>query len=176
MATETREELMRLAEKAPEPGTLTVKQVLTDGLDETLPSVIATVASAGYVFVYDTKTGERSMVNRNMLSTQLNKKREDGTFAFTTVKPETKPFRGTMLCLLHPDGPDRKHYDSFGFAICKKSNLTTQFQVERHMAHRHPQEWATIQKAKVDAEKQQDRDFQKNLMESLTKRPIESGE
>jgi len=167
MVTATREELMRLAEKAPEPGTLTLKQIITSGIDDTLPAVIARIQSAGYVIVYNTQTKEPSLVNRNMLPTQLNKKHEDGSFAFTTMKQEGGPFRGTNKCLLHEDSPMREHYDALGFNRCKKSNLTSQFQVERHMAHRHPQEWATIQKEKTDSEKADDRKFQRNLMESI---------
>ena len=164
-------ELISLAEKAAEPGTLNIKQVISNGLDDQLPAVITKIESAGYVVVYNTKTCEPSLVNRNMLTTQLKKRHKDGTLAFTTIKPSKKPFRGTLTCMLHPDSPNRPHYNNLGFAVCRKSNLTSPHQVERHMMHRHPQEWATIEKERIQKEKQEDRDFQRSLMENLKGKP-----
>ena len=102
---------------------------------------VASLESAGYVYVYDTENGERSVVNRNMLESQLQKMRPDDTRYFTTVKPNIEPKRGTLKCLLHSDDPDRGQYDIWGFATCNKSNLISEFQVNRHVQIRHRMEW-----------------------------------
>ena len=65
----------------------------------------AELQSAGYVYVYDNRTGARSVVNRNMLQQQLQKTREDGTFIFTTQKPDIERVYGEIKCLLHKDDP-----------------------------------------------------------------------
>ena len=100
--------------------------------------------SAGYVYIYDTKTHERSLCNRNMLLHNLKKKRPDGSMVFTTLKPKVGPKRGHLKCMLHPDEPNRYHYDDLGLATCLKSNLTSPYQVKRHMQKRHKDEYATI--------------------------------
>ena len=149
------------AQTAPEPGTAVPGTVLEKGNDDTPPSVIRSVSSAGYAYIYDTRTGERSVSNRNMLPTQLQKKREDGSRVFTTIPPRDAegtpivPRRGTIKCMLHPDDPNREHYDELGFGTCRKSNLTNRHQLQQHMKPRHQAEWATMEQERQDRERQQ---------------------
>ena len=166
-------ELMEEAETAEEPGTFDRRQVIHSASD-TFPIDIqvTSLESAGYVYVYDTLTASRSIVNRNMLEQQLKKLRPDKTRYFTTVKPEFKLEQGKLKCLLHPDDPERSLYDSWGFAVCPKSNLTSQYQVTRHVQVRHRMEWQTIQdeRARIDREeerkeREEERAFQRSLIE-----------
>ena len=138
-------ELMEEAEPAPEPGSFDRRKVIHSPSDAFPIDVqIASLESAGYVYVYDTENGERSVVNRNMLESQLQKMRPEGTRYFTTVKPDKEPKRGTLKCLLHSDDPDRGQYDIWGFATCNKSNLISEFQVNRHVQIRHRMEWQFV--------------------------------
>ena len=158
-------ELMEEAEPAPEPGNFDRRQVIHSPSDAFPIDVqVASLESAGYVYVYDTENGERSVVNRNMLETQLQKMRPDGTRYFTTVKPDIEPKRGTLKCLLHSDDPDRGQYDSWGFPTCNKSNLISEFQVNRHVQIRHRMEWQTIYEERERKEKEEERDFQRQLL------------
>lgn len=161
---ETLEEQMLKAQVAAEPGSM--KDL---GKSDVGAVTLKELSSAGWVYVWDNKTGERSIVNRNMLLDQLKKKRKDGTTVFTTVKPNFEPYRGTLKCWLHADDPNRQHYDEIGLAVCKKANLTSPYQVERHMQKRHPAEFATIKAEKEKKEKDEDRAFQKLMLASLTK-------
>jgi len=156
------EERMRDAVVAAEPGTLKRGQAI-DSEDEMGMSAAA-LTSAGWVYVYDTVTGERSVCNKNMLARQLQKVRKDGTFIFTTTPPKKAPRRGTLKCLLHPDGENREHYDALGFPTCRKANLTSPFQVSRHMQKRHKMEWAAIEAERQAAEKQAEREFQERIL------------
>ena len=82
-------ELIEEAESAPEPGSFNRRQVIHSQSDVFPIDVqISSLESAGYVYVYDNITGDRSVINRNMLEQQLSKLRPDGTRYFTTVKPE----------------------------------------------------------------------------------------
>jgi hypothetical protein len=158
-------ELIEEAESAPEPGSFNRRQVIHSPSDTFPIDVqVASLESAGYVYVYDTETGERSVINRNMLETQLSKLRPDGTRFFTTVKPAFEPKRGTLKCLLHPDDPDRGQYDSWGFPTCTKSNLISEFQVNRHVQIRHRMEWQTIYEERERQEKEEERNFQRQLL------------
>jgi hypothetical protein len=154
-------ELMEEAETAEEPGSFDRRQVIHSASD-TFPVDIevTSLESAGYVYVYDTQTADRSVVNRNMLEQQLQKLRPDKTRYFTTVKPEFEPEQGKLKCLLHPDDPERSLYDSWGFALCPKANLTSQYQVTRHVQVRHRMEWQTIQD-----DREEERQFQRSLIE-----------
>lgn len=153
------EETMLKAQEAAEPGNLN-----NLGSSEAGAVKLNTLTSAGWVKVWDTKSGEESICNRNMLLDLLKKKRPDGTKVFTTEKPNFEPFRGTLKCWLHADDPNRKHYDELGLAVCRKSNLTSKYQVERHMAKRHPAEFATIKEEKTRLEKEEDRAFQRGII------------
>ena len=148
------EELALLAQDAISPG-------MGDGLVQ-MPSketpwgiTIKEMESAGWVTVWDKFTGEPSKVNRNMLAAQLLKVNDDGVRCFTTVKPAIEPWRGSTLCMLHPDSEDRSVYDRMGLPVCKSGNLASEFQMRLHMQHRHKNEWAQLQdieQQKVDEE------------------------
>ncbi len=173
---EALEELLRMAEGAPEPGTLSARQILHRGDDDLpAPMVASALSSAGYAFIYDTRTGERSLTNRNMLPSQLKKKRPDGTSVFTTRRPKVRPARGSHTCLLHPSRPERAHFDELGLPKCPKANLTSAHQVKRHMMNRHKVEWATIEEERVRREKAEEREFQRTLL-SAGRMPSESRE
>ena len=170
-------EMMQAAEEAPEPGTFNRKMTINSP-DEGMPLSVETssLESAGYVYVYDVRTGSRSLVNRNMLPAQLGKHDEDNQRIFTTIKPNIEPPKGTYRCLLHGDDPNRAHYDQMGLARCNKSNLVSEHQVNRHMAARHRTEWETIQQEQIRAEKDEERAFQRTLMSAIAKlgAPVES--
>jgi hypothetical protein len=136
-------------------------------LDNTEPLTEMTpvkMQSAGYVYIYDTRTGERSVCNRNMLPAHLGKRRADGSIVFTTRKPQISPKRGTLKCILHPSNPNRGHYDELGLPTCPKATLASPYQVSRHMQKRHKMEWATIEAERVAKEKEEEREFRQNLM------------
>jgi len=157
------EELMRDAEAAPESR---VKLDETEPLTDMTPTKMQ---SAGYVYIYDTVTGERSICNRNMLGMHLKKRRPDGSLVFTTRRPLVSPKRGTLKCALHPDSPNRQHYDELGLASCRKANLTSPYQVQRHMQKRHKMEWATIKEETDRKEKEKERVLREMLLAAAVK-------
>ena len=158
------EQLMAgMGEKAPEPD---MERVIHRGDSEYAMPVAGTVAdSAGYVYLWHQGTGEKTPVNRNMLSSQLQKKLDNGKPAFLPTPPRgVKVFAGTVKCRLHIGDPDRLKWDELGFARCPKENLTSQFQLTRHMNNRHRVEWQTMQSEAADREKAEEREFRRVLM------------
>ena len=146
------EEMMRDAEMADEPGDMKAGVVISATAD--MPMSTAELQSAGYVYVYDTRTADRSVVNRNMLQQQLEKRRVDGSFAFSTRKPEgIEPLVGTIKCFLHEDDPNRGKYASMGRVRCRKSNFFTELDRERHLRFRHPRAWATLESERTRGER-----------------------
>lgn len=157
---------MQAAVSAPEPGTFKPGQVVSRGAEiaAPIPMTVLSVTSAGYVRIYDTRTGEESLTNRNMLPSQLKKRRADGSQVFTTVSPKITPFRGKLVCPLHPSRPERAYYDTLGLPHCPKSNMPNEMQVMLHMQHRHRTEWATIDEERKRKEREEEREFQRAII------------
>uniref|UniRef100_A0A6M3K1N7 Uncharacterized protein n=1 Tax=viral metagenome TaxID=1070528 RepID=A0A6M3K1N7_9ZZZZ len=160
------EEMIRDAEKAPEPGVM--DKVLHRGNEgQPAPMTLSELTSAGWVYIYEVQTGERSKCNRNMLPQLLKVKNKDNTPRFTTAKPVNPPFPvkvGHFKCKLHSDDPDRARYDELALPTCRKSNLTSLFMVTQHMKKRHPQEWQTIDGERIDRERREDREIQQAVL------------
>ena len=164
------EEMLRDAEVAPEPGT--IDRVIHRG-DESQPApmTLSELTSAGWCYIYETKTGERSVANKNMLPQLLKVKNTDGTSRFTTVKPQNPPFPikvGHLKCMLHQDDSKRAHYDGMGLPLCRKSNLTSPYQVRRHMMKKHSIEWQTIEQERKDVEEKRNREMQESLIKGVS--------
>jgi len=150
------EEMMRDAEIAEEPGNMAPGTVISATADMTMSA--AELQSAGYVYVYDTRTGDRSVVNRNMLQQQLEKRRDDNSYAFSTRKPEgVEPIRGALKCFLHDDEADRERYNRMGFVHCTKSNFLTEMDRERHLRTRHPRAYAALENERTRADRDAER-------------------
>lgn len=168
-------EEMQQAEAAPEPGMEGLKEGIKES-NKDFPIVnteegtkIKWLSSAGYVYVWDNRTGERSTINRNMLPTQLKKRRPDSSRIFTTIDPKIPVQRGNLKCMLHSDNPERKKYEHIVFTTCRKENLTNPYQVRRHMQKRHPQEWAAIQEEIERKEKEEEKELRRAVLQSATK-------
>lgn len=158
-----REEL-RDAEKVEE------KQITVEPSNEGLDMQALKMKSMGWSYIYETKTGDRSITLNSMLEANLKKRNSDGTPRFTTRKPLNPPHpivRGTFKCRLHKDDPERKRWDEMGFPECPKDDLASRYQVIRHMEKRHRSEWATIQYEAAETKRQEDRDFQGAMVEGL---------
>jgi len=164
-------EQMVMAQKAPEPEALEGggKVVNKGDSDNPAPAMISSISSAGYVYMWDTRTGERSVTNRNMLPTQLKKKRLDGSRVFTVIDPGIPVRRGNLKCMLHTKDPNRERWNQLGLAVCTKENITSGYQVIQHMKHRHKEEWALIEKERLDTEKAEDRANQQAMTEAMIK-------
>ena len=145
--------------EAPEPGLQEITEVNQGSI----------VESAGYVYIWDTRTADRSVCNRNMLQTTLGKLRKDGSRVFTTIKPDFEPRGGQHKCLLHETDENREEYDALGLPICTKDNLDSPYQVTRHMETRHPQEAATIADINATAAREEDREFQRILIQAAAR-------
>lgn len=142
--------------------------------DGRVRSVSPSVTDAGYVKMYRTDTGEECLTNRNMLLTQLRKKHPEdhpmaGQRVFSLERVEvSKVKREEHTCMLHPESPQRAAFDDLSLPYCRKSNLVSAFEAQQHMQNKHPREWAVIESMRRDAERQEDRQFQKSILDLAT--------
>ena len=167
---EQEEQIIR-AEEAPEAKLEIDKDEIKSALGLGVESMeVGEVLSAGQVYIYDTRTGDRSICNRNNLAHNLRKKRPDGSVVFTTVKPKFEPKRGTHKCLLHKEAPGRHNLDDLGFPYCPKDNLMSPYQVRRHMEKRHNSEWAAIKEEEQREERERRRKLDEAMIKSASKK------
>ena len=146
------------------PSEIAPKTVLNPDDKEAPPTIVRTISSAGYVYVWDSRTYVKVPVLYYMLPQILRQRRQDGSYRFTVNDPGELPKRGTLKCLLHRDSPNRVHYDELGFRICKKENITNPYQVTQHMKSKHKAEWAAIEEEKKERERLEDREAQRLLI------------
>ena len=126
--------------------------------------------SAGYSFMYDPETGERSIVNNNMFTFNLKKKKADGSPRFVKDKPKNPPHpieKGTFKCFLHKDDPNRAKYDAMGFPTCPKDDLASAYQAQRHAEKRHKSEWGAIKYERERQEREEDRAIQRAILANM---------
>ncbi|KKK97384.1 hypothetical protein LCGC14_2653290 [marine sediment metagenome] len=150
--------------------------VIEKGEDAEIKQTALKMESAGYSYIYDPKTGDRSVVNNNMRLFNLNKKNPDGSPRFVGEKPKNPPeplVRGTYKCVLHKDDPDRVGYAAMGFPTCPKDDLASPYQVIRHAEKRHKSEWADIKYKKEEAQKEEDRALQRAILANMRGKPVE---
>ena len=159
------EEMLRDAEEAAEPGDTKAGTVISNSDNMTMTT--SELQSAGYVYVYNTKNGGRSVVNRNMLPEILQKTHQDGSYIFSTRKPDIEIHVGEIKCILHEDSVDRKKYDSYGFIVCNKSNFFTNLDRDKHMKSRHPRAFATLQQQEEEERRDIERLERNALIETL---------
>ncbi len=181
-------ELMMEAQDAVEPGSPVGEVIHRPDAETPFGIVLDDVESAGYKIVYHTVTREPSVVNANMLESQLSKMVDitDGEGvvrrirAFTTRDPSTwvppapPPFRGTLLCVFHKDGEMYDHYNSIGIfplptesGTCRKHNLVRLQDVRRHAEHRHKDEWAAVEMDRTQAIETEEREIRLLQVEDL---------
>ena len=166
---------------APEPGGMAVG----DKVPESVGShemTITSIERGQWVWVYSTEDGRRIPLNINMRQyiDPLNPRawrNASGQIAFTYQKPEfaeTIP-AGSIKCMLHPENPSRSYLDGIGLKgrYCKmgdnkggKSNLVSEFDLERHMLKSHQGEYRIITGNKTTLERAEDRADRKQASEA----------
>ena len=160
------EEMLRDAEDAAEPGDMASGQVISQNGEMTMTT--SQLQSAGWVYVYDTRTADRSVVNRNMLPQQLQKQRLDGSYVFSTRKPEgIEIIVGDLNCFLHADDPNREKYNRMGLVTCIKIGFLNELDRANHMRYRHPRAYATLENERVREEREAERLERMALTESI---------
>ena len=162
------QEMLRDAETAEVSSEIKEHPVINEGTSEMpAPMVAKEISSAGYRYVYNRVTGEKIPVLYYMVPQVLRKKDASGKLRFTVYNPGVKQKKGTHKCWLHPDSPNRDHFDELGFRSCKKANLINPYQVTQHMKRKHPQEFAAIEEERKERERQEDRKLQQVLLKGI---------
>ena len=159
------EQLIQMAEQAPEPG-MPGRTSVNHG-EFTQDSEAALLRGAGWAYVYDTITRVRSTTVYNLLPSLLRLKREDGSPYYTTATPKEPPISGTHKCMLHAEHPNRALYDGMGLEACRKSNIKNDYEVMMHMKRKHGNIWEALERTKEEKRYDEDREFQREMLGRL---------
>lgn len=157
-----------------EPGTMKVgdyvqKPQAAEGVAPDKPGmVVSALESAGYQILWNTLTYESTTFNKNMVPWGLRETREDGSLVYTDKYPGQDPWRGTIKCFLHPDQPERPHYDDMGFPVCQKATMPTQYEADNHASGRHSKEWKAVEADRERREREEDRALQREIAMAMS--------
>jgi hypothetical protein len=119
-------------------------------------SFVTDAKNVDTINVYSTVDGTASSVLVSMLSKILRRRvpadpnipdKHHGKRAFALTVPKNLPVRLRLLCWLHPEHAMREELDQLGMttAICRKSNLPSEFEAQMHVQTKHKRSWAAIE-------------------------------
>lgn len=148
------------------PGTyLQEGEVLGRGMDpenDPAPMRVNSLRYKGYVEVWDTLTGVKSLQPWWLLWQTMRKRREDGSLVFTRVNPHIpQDYGDDLYCPLNPAAPPEVRFEGKGFKSCKKQHIPHWDGLERHVKKSHRRAWEAIERDRRDRERQEDRDLQR---------------
>ena len=154
--------MIELSEGAPEPEP--EDKVIDPGKVLPAPMVRTKSISAGYVWLRRNSDGNLRQVNKNLLSTYLKQKLEDGRPAWLAPKVawHGKKRVGTERCWLHAEHKMRPIADVLGLPLCRKANLLGS-SVRLHMRKKHKDAFEAFQRYE-DEQKEERRSLRDERM------------
>ena len=150
---------------------------LAQGIADKLVQRAGEYSNTGdYRTIYSTLDGSPSSILEYMVPKVLKMRRVDNPRLRRFSLVQKVPWKlGTYKCELHLEHPLYQEYVELGFTEpCRKSTLKSELNVRRHMEKKHKDEYATRQQAlqkiettKYQTQAEEDRAFQRKLMERL---------
>jgi hypothetical protein len=133
------------------------------------PQRVSEKTSAGHFYIYNPRTGDRSITNGNQLRQQLTKRDPfDGGLMFVPKDPGIRPKTGTFRCLLHPKNPESARWLAMGLAACtKRGTFQNEAEAMRHLRRKHKSQWEIMEEVRKDTERSEDRQQSKVLSQAL---------
>lgn len=124
----------------------------------------------GYVEVWDTVTGDKSLQPWWLMWQTMNKRRPDGTLVFTRTDPHIAPNHGAdLFCPLHPESPEFASLSGMGFKACKKRHIPHEAARTHHVRSSHKRAWDAIERARAERQRAEDRELQLATIASNTR-------
>lgn len=128
---------------------------------------ISALRFKGYVEVWDTKTGDKSLQPWWLMWQTMNKRHPDGTAVFTRVDPKIPPDHGAdLFCPLHPESPEFASLRGMGFKPCRKQHIPHEAARMQHVRSSHKRAWDAIERARLERQRAEDRELQLATIES----------
>lgn len=152
------------------PGTyLQEGEVLSRGgsEDEPAPMRVSSLRYKGYVEVWDTETGAKSLQPWWLLWQTMRKMRENGKNVFTRTDPQIPPDYGEdWFCPLNPRAPEDQRFAGRGFRPCRKRHIPHWDGLQSHIQHSHSRAWAAMERAAATREREEGFRLQREVIAS----------
>lgn len=111
------------------------------------PMQVSDLRFKGYVEVWDTRTGIKSLQPWWLLWQTMRKTREDGSLVFSRTDPQIPPNYGAdLFCPLNPASPDYPKLKGMGFKQCRKQHIPHQDALMRHVQKSHSRAWDAMER------------------------------
>ena len=123
------------------------------------PQRISQKSSAGHFYIYNPRTGDRSVTNGNQLRQQLTKRDPfTGELMFVPRDPGIRPRVGTHYCLLHPKNPESAKWLAMGLTAClKRGAFQSEAEARRHLQRKHRSQWEIMEQVRGETERDESR-------------------
>lgn len=133
------------------------------------PSRLSSLRFKGYVEVWDTRTGVKSLQPWWLLWQTMKKKREDGSFVFTRTDPKIPPNYGAdLVCPLNPASSEYETVKGMGFKVCTKQHIPHEDARMRHVKKSHSRAWEAMERIRTERIRQEDRKLQQDMLAAMT--------
>ena len=169
-----------LAEQANSPeqvGTVAPASFMKEGdvlgpVNETNPAPmrVSSLRFKGYVEVWDTVTGVKSLQPWWLLWQTMKKKRPDGSLVFTRTDPKIKPNYGAdLVCYMNPASSEYERVKGMGFKPCTKQHIPHHDGLMRHVKKSHARAWEALEREREERIREEDRQLQRDMLAEMTK-------
>lgn len=137
--------------------------------DNPSPMRVGDLRWKGYVEVWDTRTGDKSLQPWWLLWQTMRKTREDKSRVFTRVNPHIAPDHGQdLFCPLNPESPEYSSLKSMGFKACRKKHIPHEDGLMRHVRKSHSRAWEAMDRQRQETERNEDRQLQRDMLQAMT--------
>ena len=168
VGTEANDELKAAAD--------TLRQVLeraSGGTSGVREGQLIRSSTAGRIAVWNRETGVQSLINSDQIKAVGQTRFPSGhpmarerVYTTTPMEPVAK---GTHLCRLHPDHPDRARLDAMGLRgrVCRKQGIPSEFDADMHLRLKHKNAFQIIKEDEVRQEREEYRQMQRDTQEMM---------
>ena len=137
------------------------------------PMRVSSLRFNGYVEVWDTVTGVKSLQPWWLLWQTMKKQRPDGSKVFTRTDPKIPPNHGAdLFCYLNPASPESQRVKGMGFKPCTKQHIPHEDALMRHVKKSHSRAWEALERERTERIRQEDRQLQKDMLAAMTQNAV----
>lgn len=137
------------------------------------PMRINSLRFKGYVEVWDTVTGVKSLQPWWLLWQTMKKKRADGSLVFTRTDPKIPPNYGAdLVCYMNPASKEHARVKGMGFKDCTKQHIPHEDALMRHVKKSHSRAWEALERERTERIRQEDRKLQQDMLSAMTQAAV----
>lgn len=141
--------------------------ILSGQGDGLAPMKVGSLRYKGYVEVWDTETGDKSLQPWWLLWQTIRILTESGKPKYTRSNPHIDPDYGEdLFCPLNPNAPEGQRFVGRGFRPCRKRHIPHLDALEMHVHNKHNRAHQAIERIRQEQIRSEDRQLQMDAIEA----------